>query len=374
MIRGHKIRLYPNKEQVTYFKKACGTARFAYNWALERWKKRLEEGIPVTESGLRKELNAIKKEEYPWMYDVTKCAPQLAIKNDLDSAFRNHFEGRAEFPRFRRKGRHDSFSISNDQFEIKGMNVRIPNLGWVRMAEALRFEGKVIGAAVSRSADQWHIAVQVEVTEPQKTHAGENQAVGVDLGVMSLATLSDGTRVEGPKASRKHEKKLRRLNQELSRRQGARKGETKSKNFRKTQKKISRLHLKVSNTRADATHKLTTMLTGNYGLIGIEDLNVKGMMGNHRLARSVADMSFYEFRRQMLYKAEATGSHVVVADMWFASSKTCSACGWKAEGLSLQTREWECPACGASHDRDVNAAINLKRYATVAQRATAATA
>jgi putative transposase len=178
-----------------------------------------------------------------------------------------------------------------------------------------------------------------------------------------LATLSDETRITGSKASRRCEKKLRRLNQALSRRVGAKKGEKKSANFNKIRKQISRLYAKMANIRSDETHKLTTMLTQTYGIIGIEDLNVKGMMSNHKLARSVADMSFFEFRRQLDYKAESAGVKVVIADMWFPSSKTCNICGVKIDELSLSVREWSCGHCGSRHDRDVNAAINLKNYA-----------
>ena len=362
MLRAHKIRLYPNNKQATYFSKACGVARFAYNWALAEWKRLYEAGERVTESILRKRLNEIKHDRFPWMLEVTKCAPQLAIRNDLNNAFRNFFAKRAGFPKFRRKGVHDSFSLSNDQFRVDGHSVKIPNLGWVRLAEGLRFDGKILGAAVSRTADRWYIAIQVELPDVV-AHTGESQAVGVDLGVKTLATLSDGTKIEGAKAGRKLEKRLRRLNQALSRKKGARKGEKQSKNFKKNKMKIARCYAAMANIRADETHKLTTMLTRKYNLFGIEDLNVKGMMSNHRLARSVADMSFFEFRRQLEYKARATNSKIVVADMWFASSKTCSSCGIKKEELQLHEREWVCGHCGSHHDRDVNAAINLRNYA-----------
>ena len=363
MIRGHKILLYPNHKQATYFAKASGVARFAYNWGLSEWKRRHEAGEKVTESILRKALNGIKREQYPWMLEVTKCAPQMAIRNDLNKAFQNFFAKRAEYPKYRKKGIHDSFSISNDHFEVEGNKAWVPLLGWVRMAEELRFEGKIVSAAISRTADRWYVSIQVEMPDTKPTHTCENQAVGVDLGVRALATLPDGTVIGGAKAGKQCEQKLRRLNQELSRRQGARKGEEKSNNFKKTKRKISRLYSRMANIRANETHQLTTKLTREYGIIGIEDLDVKGMMGNHSLARSVADMSFFEFRRQLEYKAAATGARVIVADRWYASSKICSACGNKYDELDLKEREWTCSRCGVHHDRDVNASINLKNYA-----------
>ena len=362
ILRAHKIRLYPNNKQATYFNRACGVSRFAYNWALSEWKRMIEAGEKVNEGILRKQLNAIKREEFPWMLDVTKCAAQLAIKNDLNSAFRNFFAKRAEFPKFHKKGVNDSFALSNDQFIVEGKFVKVPNLGWVRLAEDLRFDGKIIGATISRTADKWYISIQVEF-ETELTQISENQAVGVDLGVSTLATLSDGKKFTGTKASKKYEDKLRRLNQELSRRKGAKKGEKQSNNFKKTKRKLSRLYAKTANIRADDSHKLTTELTQNYSLIGIEDLNVKGMMSNHKLARSVADMSFFEFRRQMDYKSETTNSKIIIADRWFASSKICSSCGEKKAELTLSERTYICEMCGFICDRDINAAINLKNYA-----------
>ena len=364
MLRAHKIRLYPNNAQATYFAKACGTARFAYNWALGKAKAQHEIDVMARfdEAALRRDLNAVKKEQFPWMLEVTKCAPQLAIRDGLARAFRNYYAKRAGFPKFHRKGVNDSFSLSNDQVKINGAMARIPNLGWVRLSESLRYDGKILGAAISRKADKWFIAIQIEMPD-EPVPASENQAVGVDLGVRSLAVLSDGMEIAGPKATRQYERKLRRLNQSLARKQGVKKGERQSSNFKKAKRRLSRLHAKMANIRTDETHKLTAMLTKNYGLIGIEDLNVKGMMGNHKLARSVADMSFFEFRRQLEYKAKAAGVKVVVADQWFPSSKTCSACGAKVDEMALGVRQWTCKSCGTNHDRDVNAAMNLKSYA-----------
>jgi len=363
MIRGHKILLYPNNKQATYFAKASGVARFAYNWGLTEWKRRYEAGEKVTESSIRKALNSVKREQYPWMLEVTKCAPQIAIRNDLNKAFRNFFEKRAGYPKYRKKGIHDSFSISNDHFETEGNKAWVPLLGWVKMAEELRFNGKIVSAVISRTADRWYVSIQVELPDTETTPTSENQAVGVDLGVKALATLSDGTVIAGVKAGKQNERKLRRLNQELSRRQGARKGEDKSSNFKKTKRKISRLYSKMANIRANETHHLTTRLTREYGLIGIEDLDVQGMMSEHNIARRVADMSFFEFRRQLEYKAAASGVRVVVADRWFASSKICSACGNRYDELDLKEREWTCSKCGVHHDRELNASINLRDYA-----------
>ena len=202
MIRAHKIRLEPNNLQATYFAKACGTARFAYNWALAKAKEQYEQdnAFKFNEAALRKELNAVKREQFPWMLEVTKCAPQLAIKDGLAKAFRNYFAKRSGFPKFHKKGINDSFSLSNDQLKIKDKSVKIPNLGWVRLSEELRFDGKILGATISRAADKWYIAIQVEMPD-EPVSISENQAVGVDLGVKTLVALSDGRSIIGLKAS-----------------------------------------------------------------------------------------------------------------------------------------------------------------------------
>jgi len=364
MILAHKIRLSPNNNQRTYFAKAAGTARFAYNWALARWNELYESGQKVNEGELRKQLNAIKREQFPWMLEVTKCAPQLAIKN-LGRAYANFFNKTAERPKFHKKGVNDSFAVSNDQLGIDGNKIRIPNLGWVRMTETLRLTGKVMGAVISRTADRWFVSIQVEVSDPKLLHQSpsENQAVGIDLGVKNLAVLSDGTKMVGAKPHKALLSRLRRLNKSLSRKQGSKKGEKKSANFIKAKKKLSRVHARIADIRNDETNKLTSMLTQRYSIIGIEDLNVSGMTKNHKLARSVLDMSFFEFRRQLEYKASITGSKVVAANMFFPSSKMCSCCGHRLEALDLSVRKWICPVCGVRHDRDINAAINLRNNA-----------
>jgi len=363
MIIAHRIALVPNNVQTTYLSRAAGTARFAYNWALAQWKRqykawKLDNTQPKpTQQSLRKQLNAIKREQLPWMLEVTKNAPQMAIIQ-LGQAFQNFFAKRARHPQFRRKGVHDRFSLTNDQFAVDGKHIRIPNLGWVRMRELVRFTGKILSATISRVADRWYVSIAVETPDNSHLPKAENQGtVGVDLGVSALATLSTGETIEGPKPHKILLGRIRRLSRNLSRKQ---KG---SKNRNKAKLKLSRLHAKVACIRSDSLHQLTTDLTRRFHTIVIEDLNVEGMVKNRRLARSIADMGFFECRRQLDYKANMRGGQIIVADRWFASSKTCSDCGHKLDVLPLSVRQWTCPACGAAHDRDVNAAINLKNLA-----------
>jgi putative transposase len=364
MLIAHRIALDPNNAQATYLSRTAGVARFAYNWALAEWQRQYEAWkadnslAKPSQAALRRQLNAIKREQFPWMLEVTKNAPQMAIIQ-LGQAFQNFFAGRARYPQFRKKGAHDRFSLTNDQFDLDGSRIRIPNLGWVRMRETLRFAGKILSATVSRVAERWFVSVAVETQDDSHLPPAENQgAVGVDLGTKALATLSTGEpQAPGPKPHQALRDRLRRLSRSLSRKQ---KG---SANRKKAKAKLAKLHARIAAIRSDALHQLTTSLTRRFHTIGIEDLNVKGMVKNRRLAHSIADMGFFEFRRQLEYKAAMRGGQVVVADRWFASSKTCSACGHKLDELPLSVREWTCPQCGAAHDRDVNAAINLKNMA-----------
>lgn len=363
MIISHKIRLVPNNKQATYFAKAAGTARFAYNWALAEWQTQYavwkddHRQPKPNQMSLRRQLNAIKREQFPWMLEVTKNAPQMAIIQ-LGSAFNNFFARRAKYPQFKKKGKStDSFTLTNDQFSIDTCRIRIPNLGLVRMRETLRFSGKILSATISRTADQWFASITVD-TDSNHLLPAENQGVvGVDLGVSALATLSTGEKVAGAKPHKALLSRLKRLSRSLSRKT---KG---SANRHKAKAKLAKLHARMANIRKDTLHQLTTDLTRRFHTLGIEDLNVSGMVKNRHLSRAISDRGFFEFRRQLEYKAAMRGSIVVVADRFFASSKTCSACGKKTEKLPLSVRRWDCPLCGVSHHRDVNAAINLAYYA-----------
>ena len=240
-ILAHRIRLYPNNFQATYFSKACGVSRFAYNWALAEWRRLYAEGVKVSEGDLRKKLNATKRECFPWMLEVTKCAPQLAIK-DLGVAWKNFFDGRTGAPRFKKKGQQrDSFRISNDQFVIEGEKIRIPNLGWVDMAETLRFQGKILGATVTKEADLWYVSVQVEMPEPAPVH---EEPSGEPVDVNLEDAIAGRLKAHPTLLSR-----MRRLNRSLARKAGGRRKETRSKNYVETKKELIRLHARVANIR-----------------------------------------------------------------------------------------------------------------------------
>ena len=363
MLIAHKIALRANNKQKTYFSKAAGVARFAYNWALTEWNKQYEaykadSSLPKpSQAALRRQLNSIKRERFPWMLEVTKNAPQMAIIQ-LGEAFVNFFSKRAQYPQYRKKGVHDRFSLTNDQFKLDDSRIRIPNSGWVRMRESLRFSGKIMSATISREADHWFVSITVDTEEKFHWLKAENQGmVGVDLGITAMATLSTGEVVKGPKAYNAKLQRIKRLSRSLSRKQ---KG---SKNRAKAKMKLAKLHSEVRNIRNDALHKLTTYLTRYFHTISIEDLNVRGMLKNRHLARSISDMGFYEFRRQLDYKTKIKNGKVIIVDRWFPSSKLCSCCGYKIDDLPLSARSWTCSICNTKHDRDHNAAINIKNMA-----------
>ena len=308
MMVAHKIALDPNNKQRSYFARACGAARFAYNWALGEWKRQYQAGGKPSEVSLRRELNALKREHYPWMFDVTKCAVQEAII-DLGAAFRAFFEKRGAYPRFKKKGLHDSFCAANETgtFRCDGKRIKLPVVGWIRMREPVRFSGVLKRVTVSRAADRWFASIMVETADIQPVVQPQETA-GVDLGVNKLAVLSNGTAINGPKAHTALLKRLRRTSRAFSRKQHG------SRNAVKARQRLARLHARIANVRRDATHKVTTHLVKTYRRIGIEDLNVRGMAQNRHLARSIMDGGFHEFRRQLEYKARFYGAIIVVAD------------------------------------------------------------
>jgi len=353
---GHRIELIPTQAQEEGLRQAVGVARFAYNWALAEWKRQYESGQRPNEGALRRLLNRIKREQFRWMLAVPKSVPQQAVKN-CGTAFQRFFKKQGGYPKFKKKGRHDSARFDNgpDTFQFDGRRVRLPVIGWVKLRESLRFSGKPLSATVRRVADRWFVSVPVEMDMPEPVRESQ-AAVGVDLGITTAATLSSGEKLDGPKALAAHLGRLRRLSRGHSRKV---KG---SNNRRKLALKLARLHARMTNIRRDWLHQTTTRLVRDYGVIDIENLNVRGLMANGKMARQIGDIGFHEFRRQLTYKAALYGAEVVVADRWFPSSKTCSECGLRVEKIPLSVRQWAC-ACGAVHDRDINAAKDLRRYA-----------
>lgn len=364
MLLAHKLELRPNNKQATYFEKACGVARFSYNWALAMWQEQYKNGEKPTEISLRKLLNARKTGEFPWMQEVTKNAPQQAIKN-LGAAFNRFFKGKAQYPKFKKKGKvKDSFRADNgpaqkgfDAVRVVGKKIQIPCLGWVKMTENLRFKGQIKSLIISRVADKWFATVAVEMESV--AYGRKNQAsVGIDLGIKALATLSNGKVIKGAKSHTRLLKRLKRQSRKLSLKK------KQSMNSLRYARKLAKTHARIANIRRDYLHKATTDIVLNHSKIGIENLNVKGMSANRKLARHILDQSFYEFRRQLEYKSVLYGSQIFVADRFFPSSKLCHNCGCLYADLKLSERTWTCIHCNQTHDRDLNAALNLQRLCT----------
>jgi putative transposase len=322
MIKAHKIKLHPTPEQATYFAKAAGTARFVWNWALAEWNRQYEAGETPTALKLKKQFNAIRREQFPWTWEVTK--------NASDQPF------------------------LNDQFELGDHRIWVPKLGWVNMAENLRFQGKVTGARITKTADWWFVSIQVEM--PDTIPVKKPPAVGIDVGLNRLATLSTGEGVENQAFLKTALKKLRQANKRLHRRKLG------SKNREKARRQVARLHYRITCLRDDVLHKLTTRLANCYGIVGIEDLNLKGLLKNRKLARSFSDAALGKLFSLLTSKMEQRGGQVIEVDRFFPSSKTCHCCGWKWEDMQLSDRVFLCqnPHC-AYHlfpqDRDHNAAL-----------------
>ena len=349
-----KTELKLNNKQKTLLAKHAGVARHAYNWGLATCFKALEnnEKLP-TAIDLHKKLVAEVKPIYSWYYEVSKCAPQQALRN-LSTAFKNWWiHKHTKCPRFKKKGHHDSFYLEG-RVKVSGNRFKLPRIGWVNVHENLpAITPKNV--TISRHADRWFIAFKYELDIANTPKIRER--IGVDIGINSLATCSDETVIKNRKAYRKHKKKLARLQRNLARKQ---KG---SKNRQKAQVKLARQHKKVVQIRKDTIHKLTSWLAKNHSEIVIENLNVSGMLKNHRLASAVADCGFYEFRRQLEYKTEWYGSKLVMADRFYPSSQLCSNCQNKQK-MPLSKRVYECKNCGLKIDRDLNASINLELYPT----------
>ena len=353
MILSHKIRIYPNREQEQFLKKSCGVARFAYNWGLEEWERQYKNGEKTNHLKLKRQFNSVKKQEFPFVCEVSKCCAQNAFMN-LGVAYKNFFDGRAKVPQFKKKGVHDSFKLDSNCFKFSNGRVELAKMQSMRMAESLRFNGKIMSGTVSRVADKWYISIAVEI-QRDLTLPKTGKYAGVDLGVKDIAITSDGCKFANPRWIQKSEKKLKRLNRELARRQRA------SKRRERTRLRLARQHAKVANQRKDLLHKITTYLVRKYDVIALEDLNVRGMVKNHNLAKAITNVAFGEFNRQIEYKAQMYGKQIYRVDRFFPSSKTCSVCGCVQEKMPLNVREWTCPDCGAHHDRDINAATNLLR-------------
>lgn len=368
MILGQKIKLNPTERDIQYFRQAAGCARLAFNWGVARWKEAYTQNKQsISALELKKEFNAIKKRDFPFVYEVTKCACEGGFQ-DLASSFRNFYadckkrkankKQKIRFPQFKKKHRsRPQFYLANDKLKFREHEVYVSGLGWVNMGESIRFAGKVMAGRISFQNMNWWLSVQIEVNEIETITEAQG-AVGIDLGLKTLAVDNFGYETETLKALAGNLDKIRRKSRSLSRKV---KG---SKRWQKAKAALNKIHFRVASVRNDYSHKATTGIAQKYAVIGVENLNVAGMMKNSRLSKALADASMSEFVRQLEYKAKKFGGQLVKIDRYFASSQICSKCCFKNELVkNLSVREWTCPMCASTHQRDKNAAENIRRKA-----------
>jgi putative transposase len=351
----YKFRLEPTVLQQDELLRMAGTARFVWNWALDRCKSFYSENKKsISQSQLSDELTALKGKE-PWLYNFDSQSLQQVLKN-LNRAYRNHFNPKMQsgFPKFKtKKDTKQSFRIPQ-RVVLKDGKVYVPKLGWVSVRQSQDIEGETKSATFKRTATgRWFVTLvsEFELIEhlPKVT---SDQIFGGDLGLNTYLTLSDGTEVQVPQFYRKDAKKLRRVQKNLSRKV---KG---SRNRSKARLKVSKIHERIKNKRDNFTHQLTHELM-KYPALCLENLSIEGL-AKTKLAKSMLDAAFGETVRQWKYKSLWNNRHAVQADRFFPSTKLCSECGYKNDNLTLQDRDWACPACGEKHNRDLNAAVNLK--------------
>ncbi|XIO69664.1 IS200/IS605 family element RNA-guided endonuclease TnpB (plasmid) [Enterococcus faecium] len=366
-LKAYKFRIYPTEEQEIFFAKSFGCVRKVYNLMLDDRKKAYEEVKNDSSKKMTFPTPAKYKKEFPFLKEFDSLALANAQLN-LDKAYKNFFRDKSVgFPRFKsKKNPVQSYTTNNQNGTVALIDskfIKVPKLkSLVRIKLHRQPKGIIKSATISRhSSGKYYISLlcKEEIIELPKT----NSTIGIDLGIMDFAILSDGQKIDNNKFTSKMEKKLKREQRKLSRRAllAKNKGTNlfEAKNYQKQKRKVARLHEKVMNQRTDFLNKLSTEMIKNHDIICIEDLNTKGMLRNHKLAKSISDVSWSKFVTKLQYKADWYGRKIIKVDKWFPSSQICSECGHKDGKKSLEIREWTCPVCHTHHDRDINASINI---------------
>lgn len=366
MIKAYKFKIKPNEAQQKILNQSFGCARFVYNWGLQRKTTMYKEcGKNLTYVELAKELTLLKRQEdTKWLNECTSVCLQQALRN-LDVAFTAFFRKKAKYPVFKTKKRtRDSIRyIDSVHFDFNLWKVKLPKIGWVTMCKNKQFNqltSKQGAVTVSKDkCNTYWVSVVVDDLQPKQSKAKiiKKTTVGIDLGLKHFAVLSDGTKYDNPKYYEKNEKKLARLQKAFSRTKDG------SMRHEKARMNIAKCCRDIANLKSDFLHKLTSDLIKRFDTICLEDLNIDGLLQNHHLAKSIQSVSWGEFIRQLTYKADIYGKNIVYIGRYDPSSKLCNKCGYINNSLTLSVREWVCPKCGTHHDRDVNAAINIKNIA-----------
>jgi putative transposase len=364
VLRAYKYRIYPDKEQAQKLEQFFGATRFIYNWGLEQKTKQYQQDKKnISFFKLTQELTKLKQQkEFEWLNDVYSQSLQASLRN-LDNAFVNFFRKNADFPKFKskRKSRASCQFPQGVKLNFEQYQVFIPKLKYIKFAKDRKFDGIIKTCTVSKSkTNKYYISILVEdgLELPKKQKINENNTLGIDLGIKDFLVLSNGTKIPNPKFLEKAEKKIAKRNRELSRKQ---KG---SQNREKARLKLAKTYEKITNKRDDFLHKLSHKLVTESQITTLcfEDLNISGMMKNRCLAKFISSASWSRFISMVKYKANWYGKNVIQINRFDASSKICS-CGVKNDSLTLKDRFWTCLSCGNTHDRDVLAANNIKKFA-----------